>query len=209
MIAAKLRHKDLVSDVLRSQKFVRMDPPFLENFIHSRNKYDQTLLHMVALQGPELEEQKLLILRKEIEIHCISELSHEADQLKLQRCLRGQLKSSAEAAMILEQSRAIQGIPKTARELKAERGKVWTKLFFSTLFLSLIFNAIDIGSDTLILLRYWRELSRQFLTTTVKNETSFDTFDSLEPCERDYYGIGLPDDRQECIRNWELGKMSP
>ena len=56
MIAAKLRHKDLVSDVLRSQKFVRMDPPFLENFIHSRNKYDQTLLHMVALQGPELEE---------------------------------------------------------------------------------------------------------------------------------------------------------
>ena len=89
-----------------------------------------------------------------------SELSHEADQLKLMRCLRGQLKSSAEAAIILEQSRAIQGIPKTARELKAERGKVWTRLFFSTLFLSLIFNAIDIGSDTLILIRYWRELSR-------------------------------------------------
>ena len=89
-----------------------------------------------------------------------SELSHEADQLKLMRCLRGQLKSSAEAAIILEQSRAIQGIPKTTRELKAERGKVWTRLFFSTLFLSLIFNAIDIGSDTLILIRYWRELSR-------------------------------------------------
>ena len=89
-----------------------------------------------------------------------SELSHEADQLKLMRCLRGQLKSSAEAAIILEQSRAIQGIPKTTRELKAERGKVWSRLFFSTLFLSLIFNAIDIGSDTLILIRYWRELSR-------------------------------------------------
>ena len=89
-----------------------------------------------------------------------SELSHEADQLKLMRCLREQLKSSAEAAIILDQSRAIQGIPKTARELKAERGKVWTRLFFSTLFLSLIFNAIDIGSDTLILIRYWRELSR-------------------------------------------------
>lgn len=89
-----------------------------------------------------------------------SELSHEADQLKLMRCLRRQLKSSAEAAIILEQSRAIQGIPKTTRELKAERGKVWTRLFFSTLFLSLIFNAIDIGSDTLILIRYWRELSR-------------------------------------------------
>ena len=89
-----------------------------------------------------------------------SELSHEADQLKLMRCLRGQLKSSAEAAIILEQSRAIQGIPKTTRELKAERGKVWTRLFFSTLFLSLIFNTIDIGSDTLILIRYWRELSR-------------------------------------------------
>ena len=76
------------------------------------------------------------------------------------RCLRKQLKSSAEAAIILEQSRAIQGIPKTQRELKAERGKVWTRLFFSTLFLSLIFNAIDIGSDTLILIRYWRELSK-------------------------------------------------
>ena len=160
MIAAKLRHKDLVSDVLRCSKFVSQDNQFLENFIHSRNKYGQTLLHMVALQGPELEEQKLLVLRKEIEIHCISELTHEPDQLKLMRCLRDQLKSSAEAAIILEQSRAIQGIPKTQRELKAERGKVWTRLFFSTLFLSLIFNAIDIGSDTLILIRYWRELSK-------------------------------------------------
>ena len=71
MIAAKLRHKDLVSDVLRSSKFVNTEPTYLEQFIHSRNKYGQTLLHMVALQGPELEEQKLLILRKEIEIHCI------------------------------------------------------------------------------------------------------------------------------------------
>jgi len=211
MIAAKLRHKDLVSDVLRSQKFVKMDPPFLENFIHSRNKYDQTLLHMVALQGPELEEQKLLILRKEIEIHCISELSHEADQLKLQRCLRGQLKSSAEAAIILEQSRAIQGIPKTARELKAERGKVWSKLFFATLFLSLIFNAVDIGSDTLILLRYWRELSNVFRSfdnsTTIDNEG--DHLNNIEPCERDYYGIGLTDTkiyRQDCLNDWDDGK---
>ena len=71
MIAAKLRHKDLVSDVLRSSKFINTEPAYLEQFIHSRNKYGQTLLHMVALQGPELEEQKLLILRKEIEIHCI------------------------------------------------------------------------------------------------------------------------------------------
>jgi len=212
MIAAKLRHKDLVSDVLRSQKFVKMEPPFLENFIHSRNKYDQTLLHMVALQGPELEEQKLLILRKEIEIHCISELSHEADQLKLQRCLRGQLKSSAEAAIILEQSRAIQGIPKTLKELKAEKGKVWSKLFFATLFLSLIFNAVDIGSDTLILLRYWRELSRQFFPSQQSSNETFIAGESeqsqleIEPCERDYYGIGLPVDKIECIENWNAGK---
>ena len=32
--------------------------------------HQYTNLHMVALQGPELEEQKLLILRREIEIHC-------------------------------------------------------------------------------------------------------------------------------------------
>ena len=73
MIAAKLRHKDLVSDVLRCSKFVNTDSTFLDTFIHSRNQYDQTLLHMVALQGPELEEQKLLVLRKEIEIHCREE----------------------------------------------------------------------------------------------------------------------------------------
>jgi hypothetical protein len=159
MIAAKLRHKDLVSDVLRSARFSKTDDSdFLERFIHSRNNYDQTLLHMVAIQGPELEEQKLLILRKEIEIHCVSELTHESDQLKLQRCLRSQLKSSAEAAIINEQSRALQGIPKTARELKAEKGKIWSRLFFSTLFLSLIFNAIDTGSDILIMIRYFNEL---------------------------------------------------
>merc|ERR1719458_44007 len=220
MIAAKLRHKDLVSDVLRSQKFVRMDPPFLENFIHSRNKYDQTLLHMVALQGPELEEQKLLILRKEIEIHCNNgDLAHESDQRTLQRCIRKQLKSSAEAAVILQQVRDLQGIPKTEKELKAEKGKVWARLFFSTLFLSLIFNAIDIGSDTLILIRYMRELSYSAYTglnnTTDltgandnsselmgKNENNF-----AEPCDRDYYGVGLTTEhfKQDCTDKWANG----
>ena len=69
-----------------------------------------------------------MILQKEIHVHCVSEITHDADQLKLKRCLRGQLKSSAEAAMILDQSRALQGIPKTERELKAENGKVWSRL---------------------------------------------------------------------------------
>lgn len=158
MIAAKLRHKDLVSDVLRSPKFQFNDnSDFLKNFIHSKNKYDQTLLHMVAIQGPELEEQKLLILRKEISVHCLSELTHIPDQLKLQRCLRSQLKSSAEAAIMLDQARCLQGIPKTLDELKKEKTKVWSKLFFSTLFLSLIFNAVDTGSDIMIMMRYFHE----------------------------------------------------
>lgn len=103
------------------------------------------MLHFLLL-GPELEEQKLLILQKEIQVHCVSDITHEADQLKLQRCLRSQLKSSAEAAIILEQARALQGIPKTERELKAENAKVWSRLFFASLLLSLIFNAIDTGS---------------------------------------------------------------
>jgi len=193
MIAAKLRHKDLVSDVLRSTRFSRHeDSNFLATFIHSRNKYDQTLLHMVAIQGPELEEQKLLILRKEIEIHCLSELTHEPDQLKLQRCLRSQLKSSAEAAIINEQSRALQGIPKTVRELKAEKGKVWARLFFSTLFLSLIFNAIDTGSDLLILRRYFYELVGEEYSGDDHNscghdrekpqDISFELYDNLTTC---------------------------
>ena len=45
---------------------------------------------------------------KTLNVCFLSELSHEADQLMLMRCLREQLKSSAEAAIILEQSRAIQ-----------------------------------------------------------------------------------------------------
>ncbi len=105
-----------------------------------------------------MEEQKLLILQKEIQIHCESDLTHEADQLKLQRCLRNQLKSSAEAAIILDQCRALQGIPKTEHELKMERWKVWSKLFFASLLLSLLFNAIDTGSDILIMFRYYGEL---------------------------------------------------
>ena len=55
---------------------------------------------------PELEEQKLLILRKEIQLHVDGNMMfHVANQLKLQRCLRSQLKSSAEAAIILDQCR--------------------------------------------------------------------------------------------------------
>ena len=52
MIAAKLRHKDLVSSVLRSNRFDGSDDiDFLGELIHSRNASGQTLLAMVALQG--------------------------------------------------------------------------------------------------------------------------------------------------------------
>jgi len=52
MIAAKLRHKDLVSSVLRSTRFDGNDDmDFLAELIHSRNASGQTLLAMVALQG--------------------------------------------------------------------------------------------------------------------------------------------------------------
>ena len=105
------------------------------------------------VSGPELEEQKLLILGKEVQIHIESPLTHEADQIKLQRCLRTQLKTSAEAATILDQSRALQGIPKTDKELEAEKGKVWSRLFFASLLVSLVFNAIDTGSDIMIMIR--------------------------------------------------------
>ena len=118
----------------------------------------ESLFKKNVIIGPELEEQKLLILQKEIQLHCVSDITHEADQLKLQRCLRSQLKSSAEAAIILEQSRALQGIPKTERELTAERTKVWSRLFFASLMLSLIFNAVDTGSDILIMIRYYGEM---------------------------------------------------
>ena len=161
MIAAKLRHKDLVCALLRSNKFQEgcqeENRAVLNDLIHMRNKAGDTLLAMVALQGPELEEQKLLILRKEIQIHIECDLTHEADQIKLQRCLRGQLKSSAEAAVILDNVRALQGIPKTEHELKMETCKVWSRLFFSSLMLSLLFNLVDNGSDTLIMFRYYND----------------------------------------------------
>ena len=111
MIAAKLRHKDVLNSVLRSPKFdENCDRSILEHVIHYRNEHNQTLLHTVALQGPELEEQKLQILRKEIQLHVIigTETHHVTEQIHMQRCLRNQLKSSAEAAIILDQCRALQ-----------------------------------------------------------------------------------------------------
>ena len=41
-------------------------------YSHARNDQGQTLLSMIALQGPGLEEQKLLILRKEIQVIMIN-----------------------------------------------------------------------------------------------------------------------------------------
>jgi hypothetical protein len=56
MIAAKMRHKDLVSAVLRSPKFLNNEcSDLLRNVIHSRNLSGQTLLSMVALQGESYE----------------------------------------------------------------------------------------------------------------------------------------------------------
>ncbi len=51
LIAAKLRHKDLVSSILRSNKFEGCENAFLGQLIHYRNKRGDTLLHTVALQG--------------------------------------------------------------------------------------------------------------------------------------------------------------
>ena len=71
-----------------------------------------------------------------------ADMKHEKEQIKLQRCLRSQLKSSAEAAIILDQSRYLQGIPYTKTELKAERCKIWSKLFFASFLLFLLFQFI-------------------------------------------------------------------
>ena len=71
-----------------------------------------------------------------------ADIKHEKEQIALQRCLRSQLKSSAEAAIILDQSRYLQGIPFTKTELKAERCKIWSKLFFASFLLFLLFQFI-------------------------------------------------------------------
>ena len=39
-----------------------------------------------------------------------------------------------------------------------EKAKVWSRLFFASLLLSFLFNAIDTGSDILIMFRYYYEL---------------------------------------------------
>ena len=51
MIAAKMRHKDLLTSILRNPKFDGSDNVVLANLIHSRNKNQDTLLHTIALQG--------------------------------------------------------------------------------------------------------------------------------------------------------------
>ena len=145
------------------------------------------------------------------------ELGHESDQKNLQRCLRNQLKSSSEAAIILEQTRSLQGIPKTVKELKMEKGKVDI-----TDFIVYFINLAGVGETVLLHSlplphiqcnrhrlrhphphkvapdfflpylhprRYMRELSVPFLGP-LTNSTGEDAFPYVEPCERDYYGIG-------------------
>ena len=57
MLAAKLRHKDIVSATLRSPKFLGSENnDFLCDIIHTRNAMGQSLLAMVALQGNNSNE---------------------------------------------------------------------------------------------------------------------------------------------------------
>ena len=55
------RHKDILDCILRSTLFQKetTNSEDLKEFMHMKNKSGDTLLAMVALQGPELEEQKL------------------------------------------------------------------------------------------------------------------------------------------------------
>ena len=81
------------------------------------------------------------------------EEKHYADQQVLRKCIRSQVKSSAEAAVILEQIRALQGMPKTDHELKMETCKVWCRVFWASLLLFVIFQIIDTGADLIVLFK--------------------------------------------------------
>ena len=122
---------------------------------------------MVTIQGPEMEEQKTQILRLEIQLHCLSEASHDRDQISLKRCMRDQLKSSADSTIIQRQLEYMQGIPKTKHELKMEKCRVWSSLFFSVLLFSYL--SLDYGSDIILVTRYGHEINETTLDELKKN----------------------------------------
>ena len=160
MLAAKMRHKEALSLILgnlrQQQEIGTMN---IWDLIHARNSDGQTLLHMVTIQGPELEEQKIQILRLEIPLHCLSEETHARDQISLKRCMRDQLKSSADSTLIQRQLEYMQGIPKTEHELKMEKCRIWSSLFFSVLLLGVTYSTLDYGSDIILVTRYGHEIN--------------------------------------------------
>ena len=124
---------------------------------------------MVTIQGPEMEEQKTQILRLEIQLHCLSEGSHDRDQISLKRCMRDQLKSSADSTLIQRQLEYMQGIPKTKHELKMEKCRVWSSLFFSVLLLGISYSSLDYGSDIILVSRYGHEINKTTRDEVQKN----------------------------------------
>ena len=188
MVAAKMRHKEALSLILnRLRSHKDGQEVDLWTIVHSRNLQGQTLLNMVTLQGPELEEQKTVILRLEIQLHClsdsaVSEENHVRDQINLKRCMRDQLKSSADSSRIQWQLEYLQGLPRTDHELKMEKCRVWCGLFWSVLVLGVFYSALDYGSDILLVTRYNRQTN---------NETSRER-------ERVY--------QKECSDKWESGE---
>ena len=100
MIAAKLRHKDLVSSILRSNRFTNSDNnDFLGQLIHTRNNAGQTLLAMVALQGKlmkgcvTLQRNLLVSMKRFHDFHFRSgtgraEVAHTQERNSTSLCVR-------------------------------------------------------------------------------------------------------------------------
>ena len=141
----------------------------MDNILHRRNAYGNTLLSLVLQHKDALQVPKIILLGMEIKFH-----AGDGREDELVRCFHGNLKPSGDVL------RAIQEVEKTNKKGTVAIVWIWVQSFLKAFLIPVGIMAVDIFFDVFLVREYYYTnpdcLTLQWhICHSFLNQTTFDT----------------------------------
>ena len=140
----------------------------IDEILHHRNEYGNTLLSLVLQQQDSLQVAKIVLLSMENDFH-----SRGGREDELQCCFHKNLNSSVDVL------RAIQEVEKSNKKGTIAIVRIWSQTFLKAFVIPVGMMAVDILFDVFLVQEYFY-MDQECLTVqwkschSTRNETSFD-----------------------------------
>ena len=148
-----------------------------EEILHTRNKYDSTLLSLVLQQGQKLEVSKHILLEWEKQAHKVEDAGHTEEvqtrKKELTQCMRKHLKPSDEV------QKALRDVDNSLKKKQSKMMFIWVSVFFQCLHLPSALLLVDALPDMILVESYRQD----WYESIAWNETMHDR--NFESCLRD------------------------